>query len=310
MKPLTVRRRPITSREEWLSWRKRDITASRIGALFNCHPYETALRLYVEQRGVEFERQENSAMRRGRWLEPAVAKAVAELRTEWIIEPANVYLDVTELRLGATPDFYIHGDARGIGVLQAKTVAPSVFDREWDQGREVPFWIVLQTLTEAMLANAEFAAIACLTVDPHNMDCTILEILRNESAERRIREAVKQFWLDVEQGNEPSPDYSRDAAVIAAMVPRSRQGSVADFAGNNEIPTLCARYEDLGDRIRLAEAEKETIATEIKFRMGDAEVATGIPDFHVTYKTTERKAYTVAAKTFRSLRIYDRRKAE
>ena len=49
-----VERHEITSREAWLELRKQDVTASTIAALFNCHPYTTALRLYAEKRGTEF----------------------------------------------------------------------------------------------------------------------------------------------------------------------------------------------------------------------------------------------------------------
>ena len=159
-----------------------------------------------------------------------------------------------------------------------------------------------------MLGDAMFAAIAPLTVDPHDMDCHVIEIKRNPGAERKIIEAVKSFWRDVAEGREPAPDFSRDADVVRAMHPRSRENAIADFSGNNEIPILCMQYESLNNRIRQAEAEKETIATEIKFRMGDAELAAGIPDWHITYKTGERKGYSVPAKTLRTLRIYDRRK--
>ena len=54
--PQNIETRQITSRDEWLQWRKQDITASVIGALFNVHPYKTALQLYVEKRDAEFER--------------------------------------------------------------------------------------------------------------------------------------------------------------------------------------------------------------------------------------------------------------
>ena len=96
---MTIERREITTREEWLQWRKQDITASSIGALFNCHPYTTALKLYTEKRGTEFVVEDNKAMRRGRWMEPAVAKAVEETRPEWQLFPAKEYLRDPELRL-------------------------------------------------------------------------------------------------------------------------------------------------------------------------------------------------------------------
>ena len=133
-----IERHEITSREQWLKLRHDDITASVIGALFGVHPYTTVLKEYVKHRGVEFDNSDNSAMRRGRWLEPAVGLAVEELRPQWKLVPAKVYLRDPELRLGATPDFFIEGDPRGLGVLQAKTVAPGVYATQYAGGEEVP----------------------------------------------------------------------------------------------------------------------------------------------------------------------------
>ena len=111
-------------------------------------------RLYAEKRGTEFVQEDTKAMRRGRWMEPAVAKAVEEMRPEWTLEPARHYLRDPELRLGATPDFYIHGEIHGrLGILEAKTVAPSVYARDWADGIEVLLWIILQASVAAMLAD-------------------------------------------------------------------------------------------------------------------------------------------------------------
>jgi predicted phage-related endonuclease len=173
---MAIERRAIVDREQWLAWRWQDVTASQIGALFGVHPYTTKLRLYAEKRGVEFPDEDNKVKRRGRWLEPAVAEAVRELRPDWTIEPARCYLRDPELRLGATPDFFIHGDPRGLGVLQCKSVAASVFARDWADGKDVPLWITLQTAVEMMLAEAAFGAIAVLLVDPFDMDCYIHEV--------------------------------------------------------------------------------------------------------------------------------------
>jgi hypothetical protein len=103
-----IEQRNIVDRETWLQWRRDDVTASTVGALFGVHPYTTALRLYVEKRGVEFPSQDdNQVMRRGRWLEPSIGKAVSELRPEGSIYPPNLYLRDPALRRGGTPDFYI-----------------------------------------------------------------------------------------------------------------------------------------------------------------------------------------------------------
>ncbi len=304
---MLIERRTITNRDEWLSWRREDITASTVGALFGAHPYVTALRLYAEKRGVEFLDQDNAVMRRGRWLEPAVAKAVGEKRPDWSLEAPNLYLRAPDLRLGATPDFFIHGDPRGLGVLQCKTVAPSVFYREWDEGREPPLWITLQCLSEMLLADATFGIVAPLLVDPHMMDVWLCDVPRNQAAETKIINAVASFWEMVREGREPEPDYGRDADVIKALTPHEITGMSVDLSGNNELPALLDQRAGLMQVIKDYEAKKEAIETEIKFLMRDAEFVTGIPDWRITYKTSDRAGYTVPPKQIRSLRITDKR---
>ena len=304
---MTIERRPITNREEWLGWRRQDITASVIGALFGAHPYVTSLKIYAEKRGVEFDEQDNKVMRRGRWLEPAVGKAVSELRPDWQLEAPNVYLRDPELRLGATPDFLIHGDPRGLGVLQTKTVAPSVYARDWLNGSEIPFWITLQALTEMMLADAAFGAVAALLVDPHNMDVAILDVPRHPPSEEKIIAAVRDFWQRVANGLEPDPDFARDAEVIKALTPREDPGKQISLAGNNILPDMLEERAALMDVRKRAELRCSEIEAEIKFLMGDAEIANGLPDWRITYKIQKRAGYTVAPKEPRVLLIKDKR---
>jgi predicted phage-related endonuclease len=304
---MQVERREIKSREEWLTWRKSDVTASTVGALFGAHPYTTAMRLYAEKRGTEFLDEDNAAMRRGRWLEPAVAKAVEEVRPEWSLFTPGEYLRNAELRLGATPDFYIGGDMRGKGVLQAKTVAPSVYARDWNDGKEVPLWIILQAVTEGWLSNADFIVVAALLVDAHNMDVCIHELPRNPAAEERIRNAVIRFWHDVDAGIEPEPDFTRDADVIKAIWRKEKSDSEIDLSTNNILPGKLAERQFLKDQIKNAEATCASIEAEIKYLMKDAAVVTGLEEWHVTYKTSQFKTYTVPAREVRVLRIYDHR---
>jgi len=305
-----IERRPITNRNDWLEWRRQDVTASVVGALFGAHPYTTALHIYAEKRGVEFPDQDNKVMRRGRWLEPAVAKAVEELRPDWKLEAPNVYLRDPDLRLGCTPDFYIHDPVRGLGVLQCKTVAPSVYARDWLGGSEIPFWIVLQTLTECMLADAGFGAVAALLVDAHNMDCVILEVPRHADSELKILVAVRNFWRNVADGIEPDPDFGRDADVIKLLTPRETPGKQIDFSGHNELPDMLWERASLMTNIKQQEERCSEIETTIKFLMGESERASGLNGWSITYKTEHRKEYTVKARSSRVLRISDKREKE
>jgi predicted phage-related endonuclease len=305
-----IQSRPIVDRAEWLAWRRQDITASVVGALFNVHPYCTALRLYCEKRGTEFPEKDSSVLKRGRWLEPAVAKAVSELKPEWVLDAPGVYLRDAELRLGATPDFYIYTDPRGLGVLQCKTCAPSVYEREWLAGTEIPFWIVLQTLTECLLSQATFGAVAVMLVDPHNIDCKILEVPRHPAAEAKIIEHVNDFWTAVEQGNEPEPDFGRDNAAIRALTARGTHGKTLDLAGNNELPDMLERRASFMANIKFAEKCCEEIENEIRHMLGDAESANGLDGWRITYKQTDFKGYTVQPRSQRILRIFDKRPQE
>jgi predicted phage-related endonuclease len=313
---MAVERRPITDREQWLAWRKQVVTASQVGWLFDLHPEGSPLKLYSEKTGVEFDSKDNKFMRRGRWFESAVGDAVRELRPDWRIEsnkdphtglPIAFYAD-TEAGIGATPDFFIADDPRGLGVLQAKTVTPSIFAKEWDAGRAVPEWITLQCAVEIMMTDAAFGAIAALTIEPA-AECEIIPVERNRDAEASIRARIAQFWQDVAKGRDPDPNPHKDAAVVRAMYPRSREGSICDLTGNNRISEMLARRADLNARIKRDEALVESIETEIKFAMGEAEQVTGLPEWHITYRTVDRKAYSVPAGKIRPLRIYDRRAA-
>lgn len=302
---MTIERIPIKDREAWLSMRKRDVTASAVAALFGAHPYETSLGLYVEKAGLEIPPIDNAILRRGRLLEGAVAIAVEEDRPGWKLTKATDYFRDPDARIGATPDFFVEGDPRGLGIIQAKTVAPAAFKKSWNDSAP-PFWIALQAATEMMLTGATWGAVAALVVDPYRMDCQIYEIPRHPGVEARIREAVAKFWDDLAAGREPDPDYGRDADLVAAMYPAAVPLKTIDLTGDNLIPVILSERAELKTRMATDEARCKEIETEIKFKMGDAEIAT-INGFKITHKNQHRKAYSVAATDFRVLRITDQR---
>lgn len=298
-----IERRTITDREEWLQWRRQDVTASAVGALFGAHPYESVLKLYAEKCGVERRRNDSGVKRRGRLLEGAVALAASEQYPAWRIEKAAEYFRDPDLRLGCTPDFFVHGDPRGLGVLQAKTVAPRIFQSEWDG--QPPFWIALQTLTEMMLTAAEWGAVAALIIDPYRLDCHIYDVPRHDGAEDRIRRAVTDFWDAIASGRTPSPDYAHDADLIAALYPRETPRKVIDLAGDNELPAMLEQRAELKARMADEKRQCEAIDAEIKYKMGDAEIAL-LPGWHISWKTYHRREYVVPEQDIRTLRITSR----
>lgn len=300
-----IERHEITDNETWLGWRKNDITASTIGALVGNHPYETALGLFVAKSGFELPPLDSDVLWRGLLYESAVAMAAGQKHPEWKITKANEYLRDPEARIGATPDFYVEGDPRGRMILQAKTVAPREFKANWTDDQP-PFWISLQTICEAMLDDAALGIVAALVVDPYRPFVQLYEVPRHPGAEARLRSAVAQFWQDVKDGREPNPDYGRDSDLLAALYPSEVPLKAIDLISDNRLPEILAERADIKKRMKADEARCKEIETEVKFKLGDAEIGT-LLNWHITWKTQRRAEHWVKASEFRVMRISDRR---
>jgi len=295
---MSVERIPIKSRGQWLALREHDVTASDVAALFGLHQFRTLLQVYMSKIGSgEGDQGDNAAMRRGRILEPGVAVAVEEERPDWRLVKPGEYLRDTVARIGATPDYYLHGDERGIGIVECKTAAPDVFERDWASG--APQGYVLQCLTQMMLAGAPFGIVACL-VDNRAKDLFLYDVPRHAKAETLIRHKVAQFWTAIAQGKMPSPDYQRDADAIKALFPKDN-GRGLDLSHDNRIGALLDDRERVKAALDGAKEQLEAIDTEIKHKLGEHAEASA-PGWRISHKLQKRKSYTVAETEFRVLR--------
>jgi predicted phage-related endonuclease len=163
-------------------------------------------------------------------------------------------------------------------------------------------WVTLQITTEMMLTSAEFGAIAVLVVDPHELPCHIFEVPRHEAAEKRIRQAVVQFWNDIRDGKEPDADYGMDKELIAALAPRENPEISIDLSTDNEVVAGLNERADLKRTIKMATERCSEVEALVMDRMRDAAFAI-VPDFRVSWKTEARKGYTVQPSEPRVLRI-------
>ena len=305
---MATERHAITSREQWLELRKQDVTASVIGALFGAHPYVTARKLYLMHSGLDFTEEENEAMRRGRLMEPTVAAAVAEQRPDWTLEKSEHYYRDPAIRLGATPDYLIHGDPRGLGVLQIKTTEASIYARNWLGGNAIPFYIELQTAVECLLTEAAFGEVAVMVTPSRRLSATILPVPRWPSAELKIMAAVEQFWADVGAGREPDLDYGKDAKLIKLITPRDPVAGIpVDFTGDNETPMLLAQREEIMARLSEYQARKDAIDAELKFKMREGDHSVGLDDWSIKYRTVHYKEKLMPARDTPTLNVTRRK---
>jgi hypothetical protein len=309
---MPVEQRPIVDIAQWKAWRREVVTASQVGALFGLHPYTTALALYASMRGVEFEDIDDKVLRRGRWLESSFPAVVAEIEPRYSLTANKMFFVDKSLGLGATPDFTCQDAERPglVGVLQSKTAARHIFERDWQGGETIPAWIVLQCLAEQILVGADFGLVACLVVDPFAMSCVVQEVPRHPAAEAKLLAAVRTFVDDVMEGNEPAVDFERDGATLRLLLPKERPGSELDLGGDIGVPTMLETRAELLASMKKMKLECEVIENKLRLIMGDYERATGVDGFSVTCRTTKRKAYSVPASETRVLRIRDLRPKE
>src|SRR5215831_8186588 len=286
----SVERIAIVSEERWHALRRQDVTASTVAALFGLHPYMTIGELHVEKSGIELPtRAETSVIRRGRALERVVADEVQRERPRWKITKASDYLRDTKRRIGATPDFYIDDNGRR-GVLQTKTIASSVFKKTWLEAGGMPFWIGLQCVTEMMLDDADFGVVAALAVGDFEFSLHLTDVPRHAASEKRIRDAVEEFWRKVDSGMPPTIDYERDGALLAALYPHETKGKVVDLRGDNRIVELLEERERLNDAVEHVKAALEACSNEVRSKLADAEAAI-VPGWRLTFKEQHRKEY-------------------
>jgi hypothetical protein len=300
-----IERRIILDNDLWLEWRRKNVNASEVGALFGVHDYLTLAKLVAIKRGIEGldPDSEDALIRRGNALEDDAADEVSRLEPTWEIEKAIEYFIDTEHRLACTPDFFVRDPARpGRGVLQTKVVSRPVFRSKWDvDTRTPPFFISLQTAVEMMLTDATWGAVGALVLGDYNYDPYIFPIERNRGAEKKLTDASKEFWRAFDAGEEVTIDYERDQRLIALLFPREIPGKIIDLTGDNRIRELLELRAARKEKIDELTTELDKTDAEIKAKMRDAEAAL-LDGWKLTLKHQHRRAHEVSASDFRVLR--------
>jgi len=308
-----VERSPITSRDQWLALRKRDVTASDVPAVCGEGMYGSAAKVWAEKRGMLSPQEMTEPMKRGLWGEAAVFEAIAWENPDWELRRAKVYLRDAAARLGATPDGAAIVPGRdGLVVVQCKIVAAPVFKKEWlanpDDDVEfgdawVPLGYQLQTLTESMLADASCAVLAALVVDTFKWTLRTFWIERHAGAEAMIREKVGAFWANyLDPGIQPPIEPERDADLVKALFPVD-DGTEIDLSADNMVPTLLDERDEIKTRLKADKDRCDTIETDIKGKLGEHTYGRLSDGRRISWKSQSRKAYEVAAASYRVLRV-------
>lgn len=316
---MAIERIPISgpdgriNREAWLALRTQDITASDVPAVCGQGLYGSPAKVWAEKRGLLPPQEMTAAMERGLWGEAAVFEAIGWRFPDWEVRRAKIYMRDGAARIGATPDGAAIIPSRdGVVVVQAKVIAEPVFRADWlinsDDDiafgeAEPPLAYQLQTLTEAMLADACAGVLAVLVVGAFRWSLRTFWVERHADAETMIRERVTAFWRDyLDPGVQPPIDPARDDALVRRLFPQD-DGTEIDLSTDNAMPILLDEREVIKARLKADKDRCEAIETDIKGKLGTHTYGRLADGRLVSWKLQQRKAYTVSETSFRVLRV-------
>jgi putative phage-type endonuclease len=286
----------ITGRQQWLEMRKRNVSASDMAAIFGCSPYKTALQLWGEKTGrLPAEDIDNDVLRRGRIFEPAVAEGLGEAHPEWAITKAVEYCELPEHRIGATPDFYAHDGAPFL--IQAKTVTPSVYEREWTPAP--PAHYLIQVQTELLVTGAKRSLLAPMVLDGYKFPIHEYLFEADADFQGEILKASAVFWECVDEDREPKIKLSQDGPTLAMLHPDGQPEPVLALHGDADFVAACRDHNELGKQIKALEERRAERSTAIMGRLRNHAKAEA-QEFRVNWTTCAET--TVAAHVKKSYR--------
>jgi predicted phage-related endonuclease len=287
----------ITSTGAWLDWRRSDITASRLPALFDLHPYLTRDQLADIMRGSVSSGAgaipaDSPAMRAGRILEPAVAAAISEEKPEWTLRKATTYHRLPDHRLGCTPDYFCATTNADDGLIQIKTVGPHQFEK-WHG--KVPTGYLIQTLCELLVTGRSWGCLAVMVRSP-SYPVFYYDVPRHDAAERKILDAVAAWWLDFNEGNIPG------AVASAAIAADLDDGSHKDLSSDNFLCASLPERSRLKWEISANEKRVAEIDAALKAALGPASSG-WVPGYNISFKSQHRRETVIPARDIRVLRV-------
>lgn len=282
------------ARPEWLAMRKLDVTASEIGCLFGDSRYLTPFGLYHRKLIGESD-EENAAMKRGRVMEPAVAKLLSlDLPELALASCEGQYLSLRTddplVRIGATKDYQGVADMATLGPalaklgakapaswtgrvslsVELKVVFGGAYHMHWGAGP--PRQYILQAMTQAMLGGDDGAILAAMVISSGGqVELVVYCIPRDFDAELAIIERVRDFWDGFDAQHIPDVQ-AEDSPKIGDLF-TARDGETVDLNGDPQWQTLVSQC--VAD-VALAKAIERNIdgaKAKLKLKMGGASKA-------------------------------------
>lgn len=292
-------------KQDWLQMRSRNINSTEVAALFNMSPYVTLFELWHRKKDAVIDTiEETERMRWGTRLESAIAHGVAE-DNDWSVEPMKSYTELPDLRLGSSFDFAIMPD----GILEIKNVDGLAFKNGWeideDGTIEAPPHIELQVQTQLLVSDRKYAYIAALV---GGNTVALIHREPDEAIQKQIIKKVTEFWASIESGQEPTPDWIKDAEYITGLLQHAEPNKMAQ--PTPAVDDLVRQYKEATEKEKTAGQEKDALKAQILMYMQDAEKIKG-ETYSISAGIVPEAPISYTRKSYRSFRVsYKKTKGE
>lgn len=277
----------VDDREAWLEARRAGIGGSDAAALFGVHPYSSLTKLWAEKTGRLPPDADNTLLRWGRRMEPAILDEYSfvtglKMATGAEVVPnrvAEIMPGVSMLRhpdlstmIGNTDAIALDPET-GHGVVDAKVCNPYKFRGWLTQGR--PDLNYLVQLTHYMeITGLRWAAIAAFVGS--ESDLYVYELEYDATQADRLKELIDTFWRRyvVRDQQPPADDRPATRDAIKGVFPRDN-GRVVRLTGPAE--EWAAEFDELTSEIKGLDAKRERVKTKLIATIGES-AAGELPD--------------------------------
>jgi len=285
------------NRDAWLSARTSGIGASEIAAAIGQSPYQSMFALWSEKIGGQRQDLDSEAAEWGIALEPIIVQKFGE-RTGRIVEPWNqLHTVISPVHdwLRCTPDAIQIDDERGPGTLQVKTTSLRL-ESNWKD--DPPIHVQIQAQFEAWMCGFEYGTV-CALIGGQRL--VWHDFIVNKRFINAALKKLEAFWELVQTGNPPDVDGSDSTTdAIKRLYPVDEGGEIELGAEHEK---LVAKKASISERKKRIEGTLAEVDNRLKVALGDYTAGILPGGGKVTYKAQTMPERTLAASTFRVLRI-------
>lgn len=269
---------------EWYSARRTGIGASQAGAACGLSPYSSPLEVYFQCRG-EVETEENSLMRFGRYIEPAIIALYQDEYNTSVTYPMPMARHEDWQFMLATPDAQ---ESPEIGI-ETKSMSRHIAKQIDDQGlAEVVPHYVCQGQQQMAVMGWEIVRLVVLV----ERELRVFNLERDDELIEMIADQERKLWDRIQQGEPPPATKPTDLKLLKQLHRNVEVGSIIPLSP--DISEFWATYEELGRQIREMQSQRDSLKAFVLSKIGDNEAGL-LSDGEriVRRKIVERKGYTV-----------------